>query len=176
MRTNRTSEELFHVQRKIITGFILGQIQPNEHRQEYPIFKVKLWLKKIREKMGDDEFAHVRSDGRKLAHIIVNIIFDKICDYEYLSTCYGSTSERGKFFAEKIIDEFFGKNDPQKRWNDGIWKFKKQIDLITKNSIAGISQREFRIAYDDLVHAVVDDICDELKFDDFDNTMVEEKL
>ena len=162
----KNGKELFDVQRRIITGFILGKIQPREHQQSNPIFKVKLWLKMKIEEMGEHKYSHLWPDCRKVAHIIANRVFDKICNYDYLSRDLDSVSVSADVFIDKVVCEFCGEGNSQKRWNDDLWNLKKQIDLSTKLSISGVHQKDFRVAYDELVHAVVDDICDELKFGD----------
>lgn len=122
-------------------------------------------LIKFRKALGVETMEEFVRTSRPALHALVDAFFDAVTGIERNETAEAikrlPTPQRTAI--ELLAARATGKMEGMTRWSNPLWSLKQRIGWICRVSLSGITPQEIRDGYHDLVHQVVDLLCDDWK-------------
>ena len=151
---------------KILAGFLLGHIRLPGTREQDLLFECKVILKQVKKELGE-QYVLILPEARQVAHAIFAGLLDAVCGIESdenskTVVLLKELSIPSRVFAENMISKMTGKSHESKgTWDDRIYKVRKYVKAITTESLSGITPEQVHEAHSEMVHVVVDAVCDQ---------------
>lgn len=121
-------------------------------------------LHDLEKEIGTELYKKLLPESRAIMHAIVCSIFNAICNCPANPgggiMQYGELSKEASEFVALFVTKMTGGKDMKGRWNSEVYSAKKAVEAMTTYSFSGVSLKEFRNAYDELVLQIVNDVHD----------------
>lgn len=145
---------------RIAAEMILGKIRLG-HNQPEPTYltSLRMNLGQMKRIVGDD-FDPWLEENKKLFHVMIDLIFDKLADIERPETIEGlkSLPIPQRTSVELIASKLCGGEGPHHRWQSDLWATRQSLGNIVATSISGLTKKDIREGYHELVHAIIDEL------------------
>jgi hypothetical protein len=165
MADNHTSK-LANVSARITAEVLLGKIRFPHGGSEPPyLFRLREIFKRFEKSVGREDLESAIPEVREMMHALADALFDTVTGIKS-----EETTERLKRLTvpmrssvEIAVANATGKLTKHERWVEELWHLRKMLDQIVALSISGLTMEDLRQGYDEFVHKVVDNLCDNWK-------------
>ncbi len=165
--SNATEFNLTSVTAKLTAEMLIGRIsfdRSNPGKSEFAE-EFRPILIQFRKALGMETMEEFVKTSRPALHALVDAFFDAVTGIERNETAEAikrlPMSQRT--VVEILAARATGKMEGVTRWASPLWALKQRIGWICRVSLSGITEQEIRGGYHDLVHQVVDRLCDDWK-------------
>lgn len=165
MADNHTSK-LANVSARITAEVLLGKIRFPHGGGEPPyLFRLREIFKRFEKSVGRDDLESAIPEVREMMHALADTLFDAVTGVKSEETMarLKKLSVPCRTSVEMVVSSATGKMPRQERWNDELWRLRKMLDQIVALSVSGLTMEDLRQGYDEVVHKVVDNLCDNWK-------------
>ena len=163
--TNQTSQ-LTQVSARITAEVLLGKIRFPHGGGEPPyLFRLREIFRRFEKSVGRDNLENAMPEVREMMHTLADALFDAVTGVksEETTTRLKKLGVPMRASVEMVVSSATGKMPRQERWNDELWHLRKTLEQIVALSISGLTMEDLRQGYDEVVHKVVDNLCDNWK-------------
>lgn len=152
---------------KLMAEMLLGRIYwDRDNPGKSPVMdELRPVLIQIRKALGMETMEELVKSSRPVLHAFVDACFDAVTGIEQESTgrAIKALPIPQRTAIEAVIARVTAKAEGHKMWHPTLWTLKKRISWICAVSLSGITAQEIRTGYNDLVHQIIDRLCDEWK-------------
>lgn len=154
---------LTQVSARIAAEILLGKIRFFHGGGEPPyLFRLREIFKRFEKAVGRTSLESAMPEVREMMHALADALFDAVTGVksEETMTRLKKLAVPMRSTVELAANGATGRLPRQERWNDELWHLRKSLDQIVALSISGLTMEDLRQGYDELVHSVVDHVCD----------------
>lgn len=160
------TSQLATVSARITAEVLLGKIRFPRGGGEPPyLFRLREIFKRFEKSVGRDNLESAIPEVREMMHALADTLFDAVTGIksEETLTRLKKLSVPCRTSVEMVVSSATGKLPRQERWNDELFHLRKTLDQIVALSVSGLTMEDLRQGYDEVVHKVVDNLCDNWK-------------
>ncbi|MCC7004896.1 hypothetical protein IT397_03195 [Candidatus Nomurabacteria bacterium] len=164
--TQTTTTGLTNVSARITAEVLLGKIRfPNHGSEPTYLFRIREIFKRFEKAVGRESLESALPEIRQMMHVFADLLFDTVTGIKSPKTIEGLQKLPVPFRVsiEQVVNAGTGRTSPDKRWDNTLYHFRKVLDQVVALSISGITMEEIRSGYDEMIHSIVDHICDNWK-------------